>query len=174
MSSIPVLKMEGQWLSDAKEKADAFAQTFAVKGELPAEVVDTPFFGESESEFKGFVAFRSRHTKRLFKKLDESKATGHDQISAVILRRLADCLAMPFTKVCGRLFFGACWPTIWKYHLIVPIFKKGSAFQPGNYRGVHLTTILSKVAEKMIAHHLVPFLHETSFGKKTNGLSPAA
>ena len=128
MSSIPVLKMEGQWLSDAKEKADAFAQTFVVKGELPAEIVDTSYFGEPESEFKGFVAFRSRYTKRLFKKLDESKATGHDQISAVILRRLADCLAVPFTKVCRRLFFGACWPTIWKYHLIVPIFKKRFSF----------------------------------------------
>ena len=64
-----------------------------------------------------------------------------------------------------RLFYEGCWPDIWKYHLIVPIFKRGPAFQPGNYRGVHLTTILSKVAEKIIGLPLVPFLRRTAFGK---------
>jgi hypothetical protein len=48
--------------------------------------------------------------------------------------------------------------------LIVPIFKKGAAFKPGNYRGVHLTTILSKVAEKLICAQLFPFLQKNAFG----------
>jgi len=89
--------------------------------------------------------------------LDETKATGHDKISAYILKRLADCLAVPFTKLYRRLFYEGCWPSAWKYHLIVHIFKKGAAFMPANYRGVHLTTILSKIAEKMISIHLMPF-----------------
>ena len=63
---------------------------------------------------------------------------------------------------------------MWQYHIIVPIFKKGSAFQPGNYRGVHLTAILSKVAERMIGY-LVPYLARTASGNNqwafTKGLS---
>ena len=34
----------------------------------------------------------------------------------------------------------------------------------GNYRGVHLTSILSKLAEKIIGHRLVPFLQHNAYG----------
>ena len=127
-------------------------------------MVDTPYFGQSGEELQVFVAFRSRKCRRLFKALDASKATGHDKISAAILKRLYKVLAVPFTKVCRRLFFEGCWPSVWKYHLVVPIFKRGAAFKPGNYRGVHLTTILSKIAEKMVALQLTPFLQRKAFG----------
>jgi len=162
--SIPTLRDGSDWLSDATSKANAFARTFASKSVLPEEGVDTPFFGMADFGHDVFVAFRTRVTKRLFKKLDESTATGHDKISAKILKMLASCLAVPFTKIVRRLFYEGCWPGVWKYHLIVPIFKKGSAFHPGNYRGIHLTAILSKVAERMVGVHLVPFLQRNAFG----------
>ena len=151
-------------MTDVKTKADTFARTFSEKAKLPAEVVDTPFFGSPKNQFDEVVVFRSRACEKLLKKLDESKATGNDNISAVILKKLAACISMPFTIVCRRLFYDGCWPTIWKFHLVVPIFKKGAAFQSGNYRGVHLTTILSKVAEKLICARLFPFLQMNAFG----------
>ena len=93
-------------------------------------------------------------------------------ISARILKCLCDCLAVPFTIVVRRLFYEGCWPSAWKHHLICPIFKRGSAFVPGNYRGVHLTTVLSKVAEKMIGMTLVPFLQKRTFGNNQWAFSP--
>ena len=80
-------------MTEAKAKADVFAKTFASKRALPAEVVDTFFFGCADVELDEFVFFRYRATNRLFKKLDETKATGHDQISAAILKKLSDQLA---------------------------------------------------------------------------------
>ena len=44
LSSIPTLKEDKAWISDPKDKADAFARTFVCKSNLPDEVVDTPFF----------------------------------------------------------------------------------------------------------------------------------
>ena len=164
ISSIPALREGTQWLTDAKSKANAFAKVFSSKAHLPEEAIDTPFFGEPNEKIDSLLIFRSRVTKRLLKKLDGNKATGLDQISASILKELHDCIAIPFTHVVRRLFYEACWPKIWRHHMIVPIFKRGAAFQPGNYRGVHLTTVLSKVAEKMIGLHLVPFLRKTAFG----------
>ena len=175
IGSIPNLRDGVNWVSDPKTKADAFANVFKSKAKLPEECVDTPFFGAPPDDSEQFVAFRSRSTRRLFKKLDESKATGNDKISAAILKRLHDCIAVPFTKVVRRLFYEGCWPEMWKFHVIVPIYKKGSAFLPGNYRGVHLTSVLSKVAEKLIGLHLVPLLKRTAFGTTqwafTTGLS---
>ena len=49
--------------------------------------------------------------------------------------------------------------------MIIPIFKKGAAFQPGNYRGVHLTTILSKIAERLVGGQLVPYLQKYTYGE---------
>ena len=121
VKSIPPLRDGSAWLVDAKAKADAFAATFSSKGELPAELVDTPFFGMPDAELDDFIPLRTRVTKRLFKKLDESKATGNDQISATILKRLGECLAAPFTQVCRRLLCEGCWPNVWKLHLIAPI-----------------------------------------------------
>ena len=164
VSSIPPLRNGADWISDAKAKADTFAQTFASKNQLIPEVVDTPYCGEPDLELFDFIPLRTRLTKRLFKKLDEKTATGSDKISACILKRLGDVIAAPFTRICRRLLYEGCWPLIWKLHLIVPIYKKGSAFNAGNYRGVHLTSILSKIAERVIGSRLVPFLQNNAFG----------
>ena len=164
LTSLPTLKDGGKWLTDPKEKANAFARVFASKSKLPEELVDTPFFGESENEELDWITFRTRTCRQLFKKLDKSKATGNDMISAEILKRLENVLAAPFTRVVRRLYHEGCWPEIWKKHVIVPIFKKGAAFDPEKYRGVHLTTILSKTAERMIAKQLVPHLRKYAFG----------
>jgi len=172
LDSIPTLKDNGQWLSDAKSKADAFARTFASKSQLPDEQIDTPFIGNPEVELTDVVVFRSRHAKRLLKELDENKATGSDMISAAILKRLSDCLGIPFTIVVRRLFHEGCWPSVWKFHVICPIFKRGAAFMPNNYRGIHLTTVLSKVAEKMIGMHFVPFLQRKAFGPNQWAFTP--
>ena len=42
------------------------------------------------------------------------------------------------------------WPELWLEHWVAPLHKKKSVFQPGNYRGVHLTAQLSKVVERML------------------------
>jgi len=50
LASIPTLKEDGKWLTDAKEKADAYARTFAAKSKLPDEQVDTPFIGNPDEK----------------------------------------------------------------------------------------------------------------------------
>ena len=56
------------------------------------------------------------------------------------------------------------WPEQWKTHYVVPIYKKSSGYNPTNYRGVHLTSILSKVAEKLIGAPLIAHLSANHFG----------
>ena len=146
MGSILPLRDGTTWVSDAKSKADLFAKTLSGKANLPDEHVDTPFFGAPDVEMDMFVAIRSRFTAKLFRELDVDKATGHDKISAAILKRIGKFIAVPFTRICRRLLYEGCWPKAWRYHLIVPIFKKNAAFAAGNYRGVHLTPVLSKIA----------------------------
>ena len=76
---------------------------------------------------------------------------------------IADEIAVPFTILCRRIFFEGCWPEIWKTHHIVPLYKRSAVYAAGNYRGVHLTSILSKVAQRVIAAPLVRYLQINAF-----------
>ena len=165
VTSISPLRDEAVWVTDSKQKANLFAKTFALKAKLPEEEIDCPFFGHCETELDGFLCIRTRTTLKILRKLDESTATGNDRIPAKILKGIASEIAAPFSQVCRRLFDEGCWPQRWRLHLICPIYKKDSAFKPGNYRGVHLTTILSKVAERVIGNCLVKFLQQGKFGE---------
>ena len=96
---------------------------------------------------------------------DETKATGDDCISTYIIKRIAANIDVPFTHLCRRLFSEACWPTRWQMHLLCPIYKKLSVYMAANYRGIHITSVLSKVAEHVIGDPLVAFLQDRGFGK---------
>ena len=128
-------------------------------------MVDCPFFGHPDVSLEDdFIALRTRYTLKIMKKLDEAKATGPDNIPASILRMIAESIALPFTILCRRLLTEGILPDIWKLHQICPLYKRLSAFNPSNYRGIHLTSILSKIAERVIGRSLIPFLQTRAFG----------
>ena len=112
LSSVPPLRDGTTWVNTSKDKADLFAKTFSAKTALPPEAVDCPYFGEPDTELSEFVVLRSRYTAKLFKELDESKATGPDQIPASILKKIGKELAIPFTRLCRRLLKEGCWPRV--------------------------------------------------------------
>ena len=131
-STIPPLRKDQTWVEEPKQKADLFAETFAQKAELPPEVVDTPFVPRPELEFDEFIAIRAKYTRRILETLDETKTIGPDRIPASILKSIAKEIAVPFTLLCRRLLYEACWPSIWRLHLICPLYKRKSIFMPGN------------------------------------------
>ena len=149
-SSIPPLKSGAEWVLSSDGKAELLADTFVKKWNLIPRVGASdlssllPLFRVDRS----FVAIRVRDVKRVLLELDDSTATGPDLLPTRILRMLADALAIPVTLLCRFIFNSASWP--WRVHWIVPIYKRLSPSQPGNYRGVHLTPALSKVAERVL------------------------
>ena len=60
LTSIPPLRDGDTWLADAREKANLFARTFADGYVFSPEVVDTAFFGSSDSKWNDFVALHRR------------------------------------------------------------------------------------------------------------------
>ena len=62
------------------------------------------------------------------------------------------------------MYFVGFWPDAWRTHRLHPLFKKGIYFHPNNYRGLHITSILSKIAEKMIAAGLSRAFQKHMYG----------
>jgi len=67
--------------------------------------------------------------------LNVSKSPGPDNIHPHLLKNCADLLAVPLMYI----FQDSSLPDIWKSATVIPLFKKGSKLDPGNYRPVSLT-----------------------------------
>ena len=107
------------------------------------------------------------------KALDEDSALGPDLLPTRILKQCAHALApILHTLIIAILTFGE-WPTLWTIHWVVPLFKRKSVYDPGNYRGIHLTSQISKVVERVIASLFVPQLILTgAFGRNQFAYMP--
>ena len=112
----------------------------------------------------GWFPIRTREVKKVLGKLREDQATGPDGLSAKFLKRLAAVISLPLAILTRRIFSEGQWPNRWRLHHIVPLFKKGSVYQPGQYRGVHLTSIMSKTVERVIGLPLTRFLEQHGYG----------
>ena len=150
-SVIPALKdSTGEWRRSAGEKANVFAKTFAEKFILP---------GMTPNEYSDLQIIRPRATvqqvsadsaHRVLMKLNEDSATGPDLLPTRILKFCADALCDPVSQLVQSILRWGQWPSAWRLHWIVPLHKKKSIYDAGNYRGVHLTPQISKVAERML------------------------
>ena len=57
-----------------------------------------------------FVPIRERDVKRILANLREDHATGPDGIPAVVFKRLAKVLGLPFAILTRRMLAEATWP----------------------------------------------------------------
>lgn len=160
-ATIPALKRnDGTWARSPAEKATEFASHFQTKWVLPSteEVND---FSEVDSRGEcmvGFLLLRTRNAISVLKKLREKSATGPDELGTIVLRRCAKELGPAFCKLCRSIVSTGRWPEVWIEHRICPLHKKKSKFLAKHYRGIQLTSQLSKAAERFIGRLFLPYL----------------
>ena len=169
VSSVPALKdPHDQWVLDAKDKADLFADSFSKKFVLSAAVVNEysqipPGHSRPQAKLKNLS---EKDAKDVMEKLRVDSGTGPDLLPARILRHCADVLAKPVLLLATSIVSTGIWPQLWRQHWITPLFKKKSIYNPGNYRGIHLTPQLSKVMERLLKLLYDPYLSTTcAFGQ---------
>ena len=84
-----------------------------------------------------------------------------------LLKRCSHVLAPVLHKLIIAILSMGELQLLWMMHWVVPLFKRKSVYDPGNYTGIHLTSQFSKVAERVIAALFVPqLIHNGAFGRK--------
>jgi hypothetical protein len=159
--SIPALKKsKKEWCMDAKSKADHLADTFKSKYTLPEAAhnyyseIGNPGYGRQE-----FLAdLKDEQAEKILDGLREDSATGPDLLPAKVLKKCARYLSKPICKLARKILTEGRWPEIWVLHWIVPLHKRRTVFLAANYRGVHLTSQLSKVMERLLRHLFKPYV----------------
>ena len=91
---------------------------------------------------------------KLLSRIDTSKSTSPDGITARVLRLASDELAPYINKVFELSFETGELPRTWKDAVVTPVYKKGDRSNPGNYRPISLLSATSKVLEKIVCEQL--------------------
>lgn len=69
---------------------------------------------------------------------------GHDQVSAEVLKPIADYISQPFTFIINKSIENGVFPTVLKKTIIVPLFKGGDKLKLSNYRPISVISNLAK------------------------------
>ena len=88
----------------------------------------------------------------LLRKLSVDSSSGPDEVPTRILKECASALAAPIAELLQIIIDSGTWPRVWAEHWIFPLFKRKANFLASNYRGIHLTSQLSKIAERAIGN----------------------
>ena len=88
------------------------------------------------------------------KQITEGKAYGDDEVAPEVLKRVdLDDIILQF---CNNALCEGEIPDQWKHSNIVPVPKKGDLTKADNYRGIALTSIVSKTLNRMVLNRIKP------------------
>ena len=152
----PLIDTDGSSSFDDQHKSDIFNNFFSMvftndDGKLPA-------FPKAMEVRSADIDFSPMAVSRALKKLKPGGAAGPDLFPALFWYNSALGLAYPLSVIFTTSYASSCIPDEWHLAIVVPIFKKGSPFDPSNYRPVSLSCILCKVMESIIKMHMLTFL----------------
>ena len=87
-------------------------------------------------------------------KLRKDAAPGPDGIPNRLITETIDEMATPLSILFSRSMEESKIPNEWRDATVIPLFKKGSKADPGNYRPVSLTSVTGKLMERLIKSRL--------------------
>ena len=104
--------------------------------------------------------------KKILGSLKNGKSTHKDGILNEVLKYAKTELAEVLSKLFNLIEMTGYFPKSWRNNYLVPLHKKGAKSNPNNYRGLAVSSNLSKAYTKILNHKL------TKYTETANILSP--
>ena len=159
------LKVNGLTITNPLELSNEFNNHFANIGPKLASEIDC-----DSSSYQRYLAgtdkrfeLQPTNPNKVFSflnKLDKSKATGLDTISARFVRECADLICVPICDIFNQSISQGKFPDDWKYARVTPLFKQGNRDDVNNYRPISVIPIVAKVFERIVYDQLYAYLEE--------------
>ena len=111
---------------------------------------DTNIDAADEDDMVFNVPISSEEVQLALNELKAQKAAGPDMIIGEMLKFASNEIKPFMVRFLNKLFDRGYYPDNWTESIILPIYKKGDIDDPGNYRGISLCDISSKVYSKII------------------------
>lgn len=109
----------------------------------------------------------------LIKSIDTSKATGHDLISPIMLKKAGIAIIPSLCDIFNMSLTLWKFPSDWKITNVVPLFKKNDPKSLSNYRPVSILSCVSKLFERAVFKYVFNFLQQNNIiTPKQSGFMP--
>ena len=119
------------------------------------------------------IVFTEEDIIREIDTIPANSAPGPDGLPAIFFKMCKSSLSKPLKIIWQSNFDRGTTPLILKTSHITPIFKKGDQGAPENYRPVALTSIATKIFEKIVREKLQHYLEENNlYNSSQHGFRP--
>lgn len=87
-----------------------------------------------------------------------------------VLKSIIDVILIPLTNLVNLCVDNSVFPDCLKLARVIPIYKKGAAEDPANYRPISILPVFSKIMEKILCKQLTTYfesnnlLHSSQYG----------
>lgn len=95
---------------------------------------------------------------KMLKGLNPNKATGLDNIPARFILDAAEIISPCITHITNLSIEQSTFPVDFKRARVIPLYKKGSKLEQGNYRPVSILCCISKIIEKVVFEQVDSYL----------------
>ena len=152
------LKHEGKLVTDCEEICDKLGNHFGSVFTKEENSDGNINIEDLTDQIIDDVLITVNDVKEKLKKLKPFSSAGPDNIRTRILIIASDEVAAPLQMIFQKSLDTGILPKDWKNANIVPVFKKGSRFEAGNYRPISLTSVICKVMESVLKDRIVNHL----------------
>ena len=142
----PLKNDSGEFVIDPMEQAETMNGFYSS--------VFTRSNGEPRNAFLCDIEVTEERVKSAIDGMRENAASGPDEIPPILLKMLRDEIAVPLTILFQKSIDAGQIPDDWRKANVVPIYKKGSKAEPGNYRLVCLTSVTGKLLERLMKNDI--------------------
>jgi hypothetical protein len=158
---------EGNSTQNPFEVANLFNSFFAGISKDPTSSVYNPSvhysYTNQITESRNSIFLNPTNEAELLtviKRMKNTNSSGIDGVSAKLLKSISTEIVLPLVDIINASFVYGLFPNNLKTTLISPIFKSGCPDVTSNYRPIALTSVFSKLFEKIFLIRLIDFLKQ--------------
>ena len=145
-------------LTETEEEAAKALNTYYHSVFTSDNQAPTPHFPALTQEKLEDIVVTEEAVGELLTGLNPNKAAGPDEVESRLLKECASELAPILCKIFRKSMDEGEVPSKWKEAHVIPIHKKGNKAVMANFRPVALTSMISKVFEKIICATILSYL----------------
>ena len=150
----PVKTTDGRTVNGEREKINRWKEYFetVLNRPVPLQTLD---ISESEEDIDiSTDPITVEEVKHAIKKLKSGKAPGEDEICAEMLKAGGEETARHLCQILQNIWETEQPPKVWKTGLVIKLPKKGDLSSCGNWRGITLLFLTSKVFCRILLNRI--------------------
>ena len=153
----PLKNENGELMQTDAENANLLNNFFSSVFTQECGPIPNPVDSHSGERLEG-MDFTCPEIKSKITKLKSNKSPGPDGFLPKVLKEVQDEILPHLSTIFNTSIRTGCVPEDWREAEVTPIFKKGAASQPSNYRPISLTSVVGKLMESIMVDKITSFL----------------